>query len=243
VTNADRGAPLNLVRECLASWAESAATGGRPAFTYVDPEAGDRTWTYAETWGRVQRVAKLLLARGLSPGDRVLIRLQHSPEYAFAFFGASAAGLLPIPASPQLTEEEARFLLDDSQAAAIIATPELLLSGYGGVIVMAEELFERDAAAAAGVLPETRAEDPAFLIYTSGTTAHPKGVLHAQRAILARASVREGWHDFRSTDVTLHAGTLNWSYTLVVGLMDASVSLYTSPSPRDYAASRMPSSA
>lgn len=223
----DRGPPLNLARHALARWAESHAHAGRPGFTFVDPDAGDRTWSYAQLWAGVQRVGHELLARGLASGDRVLVRLPHSPEYAFAFLGASAAGLAPIPASPQLTDEEARFLLDDSGAAAVIA-PAPLARGAAEAGKIVVDLVEVAAWADGGeprggapALPETRAEEPAFLIYTSGTTSRPKGVLHAHRAILARAAVREGWHDFGERDVTLHAGTLNWSYTLVVGLIDA----------------------
>ncbi len=75
--------------------------------------------------------------------------------------------------------------------------------------------------AAAQALPETDAEDPAFLIYTSGTTASPKGVLHAQRSVLGRSLMRDAWEGFRPGDRVMHAGALNWSYTLGVGLMDA----------------------
>ncbi|MGE3856886.1 MAG: acyl-CoA synthetase, partial [Dehalococcoidia bacterium] len=71
-----------------------------------------------------------------------------------------------------------------------------------------------------GPLPATHAEDPAFLIYTSGTTDRQKGAVHAHRTVHGRAMIREGLQDFRPSDTTLHAGTLNWSYTLGVGLMD-----------------------
>ena len=208
--------PLNLARYCLQPRADDPASAARPAFTFV--HAGrEQTWSYAATWERVQRIGRGLLARGLESGDRVLVRLPHSPDYAFAFFGATVAGLVPIPASPQLTPEEATFLVDDAEAHAIVATPEMRLPGFGGLELFASELETLDGG---GSLPETDAEDPAFLIYTSGTASHPKGVLHAHRSIRGRALMREGWQGFRADDVTVHAGTLNWSYTLGVGLMD-----------------------
>ena len=59
------------------------ASAARPAFTFV--HAGrEQTWSYAATWERVQRIGRGLLAHGLEPGDRVLVRLPHSPDYAFA---------------------------------------------------------------------------------------------------------------------------------------------------------------
>jgi acyl-coenzyme A synthetase/AMP-(fatty) acid ligase len=210
--------PLNLAWECLGRHAEDARAVARPALTFVEGDGSAASWTYGEAWERVERIGRGLLARGLRPGDRVLVRVPHSPDYAFAFFGATAAGLLPIPASPALTEEEARFLLEDSEAAAVVCSEELRLAGFSGVEMLEGDL---EGLEGAGPLPETGAEDAAFLIYTSGTTAKPKGVLHAHRTILARTAVREGWHDMRAEDVVLHAGTLNWSYTLVVGLMDA----------------------
>ena len=124
---------------------------------------------------------------------------------------------MPVPASPQLTAEEAAFLVEDADARAVVTTPEMRLPDFTGMELPASEIETLDGA---GPLPETDAEDPAFLIYTSGTSSRPKGVLHAQRSIRGRALMRQGWEDFGPDDVTLHAGTLNWSYTLGVGLMD-----------------------
>ena len=208
--------PLNLARFCIEARALDPATADRPAFTFVRDE-GDESWSYAELWARIQRTGRGLLARGLVAGDRVLLRLPHSPDYAFAFFGATLAGLVPIPASPALTEQEAQFFVDDAEPRAIVTTEEMRLTNFDGIELLEGELATLDGE---GPLPETLAEDPAFLIYTSGTTARPKGVLHAHRAIHGRALMREGWQDFRESDTTLHAGTLNWSYTLGVGLMD-----------------------
>src|SRR6185503_20873821 len=67
----------------------------------------------------------------------------------------------------------------------------------------------------------TRAEDPAYLVYTSGTTGYPKGVLHAHRALLGRQPASRYWFDFQpSGDRVLHAGKFNWTYVLGTGLTD-----------------------
>ncbi|MEX2372211.1 MAG: AMP-binding protein, partial [Dehalococcoidia bacterium] len=86
----DRGEPLNLARACIEPWATDPAHAARPAFTFVS-DAGDRTWTFAEVQAVIERVARGFVAAGLRPGDRVLVRLPHSPEYAFAFLGATLA--------------------------------------------------------------------------------------------------------------------------------------------------------
>jgi len=211
--------PLNLTSWCLQRWAEDPAHCARPAFTFVTP-SGSQTWTYAQAWARCRLVAESMLGSGIERGDRILIRLPHSPDYAFAFFGATLAGALPIPASPALTAAEAAFLASDSGARAAVTDGNLPIEGFHGILIDTVGL-DRAPRTPAHSLPTTHAEDPAFLIYTSGTTSHPKGVLHAHRSVYGRAMMREGWQDFRETDTTLHAGTLNWSYTLGVGLMDS----------------------
>ena len=215
-TPAPVAGPLNIARACLASRARDPAFADRPAFSFLYGDRAER-WTYAEAWERVERVGRGLLARGLEPGDRVLVRVPHSPDYAFAFFGANAAGLIPIPASPQLTAGEAAFLAADAEPRAAVTSADLALPGFAGAAIDAAALGRLGGG---GALPETAAEDPAFLIYTSGTQARPKGVLHAQRTLHGRALMWEAWEGFREGDACLHAGALNWSYTLGVGLMD-----------------------
>lgn len=207
---------FNLVRYCLDRWALSPDRR-RPAFSFLSADDSLRTWTFEEVLAEIERAGRGLLAAGCARGDRVLVALDHSPEYAFAFFGAVAAGLVPMPVSPALTREEVAFLAEDSGAALAVVE-----SGTREALNVPIQLDRHDFAAldGPGPLPATEAEDPAFLIYTSGTTARQKGVLHAHRTVLGRAMMRDAWQGFGPGDVTMHAGTLNWSYTLGVGLMD-----------------------
>jgi len=67
---------------------------------------------------------------------------------------------------------------------------------------------------------DTGANDPAYLVYTSGTTSRPKGVLHAHRAAWARRIMYPHWMGLTRGDAMLHAGAINWTYTLGVGVID-----------------------
>jgi len=81
---------------------------------------------------------------------------------------------------------------------------------------------------------DTAAEAPAYMVYTSGTTHRPKGVVHAHRSALGRVPMHVDWQGLGPADVMLHAGAFNWSFTIGVGLLDpwavgATAVLYNGP--------------
>ena len=164
-----------------------------------------------------------LLGLGLAPGERLMVRLPNTSDYALLFFGAIAAGIVPLPVSPQLTAAEADFLLGDSGAAALALAGGLPAPAAGGRairILDASAIATLKAAVPLPAYADTAAEDPGFLIYTSGTSRQPKGVLHAQRSAWGRRPMYRGWSAMGPGDIVLHAGSFNWSYTLGVGLTD-----------------------
>lgn len=206
---------FNMARYCL---------GDRPARRpglLVAGTGADETWTYGALRDAVLRVGRGFREAGLRPGERVLLRLGNEAASPLAFFGALAAGLVPVPSSPLLTEAEALFLLADSGAAALVAGEGLALAGWPGRTLPAAAV--RGWAAGGPMLADfadTAAEDSAFLVYTSGTVARPKGVLHAHRSAWGRRPMHRGWQGLGEGDRVLHTGALNWTYTLGVGLTD-----------------------
>ncbi len=179
-------------------------------------------WTFADLEDAVLRVAGGLKAAGIAPGSRILIRLENTSAYALTFFGAIAGGFVPLPTSSQLTDREVQFLLEDSGAQAVVHGAHL------GLRALPAGICQLDADAIARMLrdapraryADTIADDPAFLIYTSGTTASPKGVLHGQRSAFGRRPMYQGWYGIGPDDRMLHAGAFNWTFTLGTGLTD-----------------------
>lgn len=199
----------------LATWCLDPGAPEDMALLFVD---GTETVARLDRSTLRRQVAKLAgsLAAGWAPGARVALRMANSPDMAVAFFAVAKAGLVAVPLSPQLTAPEVESLVADAEASLLLSehTADPALQNLTIPCRHPGDL-EGDAPC-----PDTRADDPVLLIYTSGTGGRPKGVLHAHRAVLGRLPMREGWLGLRPHDRVLHAGTLNWTYTLGVGLMD-----------------------
>ncbi len=213
---------FNMARYCLGA---AAANPDKPALLVVH-HAGAldfETWSYAVLEAAILRTACFFRStHSLQPQDRVAIRLRNRTPYALAFFGAIAAGLVPIPISPDLTERELSFVLADSEAAALVLDDSLPHGAFDpGLAILPEAALVRAAGSGpASSYADTAADDPAFLIYTSGTTAAPKGVLHAHRSAWGRRPMYQGWYGIAPADRLMHAGSFNWTYTLGTGLAD-----------------------
>ena len=115
--------PFNLAAYALAG--NAARRPDKIALILTDGES-DRRLTYGELDLAVRRLAAGLSSLGLAPGARVMIRRGNDLFYVLSFFACIAAGLVALPSSSQLTEEEADFLVADSGAAAIICSSGLL---------------------------------------------------------------------------------------------------------------------
>ncbi len=208
-----------------------------------DDQRGDRQATFGELALATSRFAQLLRSLGIDAGERVLIRLPNCLEYATVFLGAMKRGAIPVPTSILLTADEILFLARDSGARALVTTSAawrelhgslealgelthvLLIDDLSGPAATRLQLVDLHGALAAVAAPgsphPTRADTPAYLVYTSGTTSYPKGVLHAHRALLGHLPAARYWFDFQEGgDRVLHSGKYNWTYVLGTGLMD-----------------------
>ena len=226
---------FNLARYCLASSARHSPD--KIALTIADGTTYQHM-TYSKIEDVVLNLANAFNLLGFDPGDRVFIRMRNSFDYAAVFFGANAAGLVPIAASSMLSVQEVDFMLQDSGAVAVLHDGKLDLPALPDTCRL---LGPGDIAAFStgvrGNYANTKARSPAYMVYTSGTSGVPKGVLHAQRAVWGRRPMYQGWYGMTQDDVLLHTGAFNWTYTLGTGLFDpwangASSIVYTGPRDR-----------
>ncbi|MEU6071599.1 long-chain fatty acid--CoA ligase [Streptomyces sp. NPDC047082] len=145
---------------------------------------GTQVTTYAELDERSARVAALLRAEGVRPGDRVALMLPNVPEFVVLYYGALRAGAIVVPMNPLLKTRETEYHLNDSGAALLFEWHQAPGEGAQGAAAAGVRHFAVEpssfAALLAGQEPltevtETAADDVAVLLYTSGTTGRPKG--------------------------------------------------------------------
>ncbi|MGQ0572790.1 MAG: AMP-binding protein [Pseudonocardia sp.] len=157
----------------------------------------DAVLTYAELLDHAQRMATLLRSMGVEPGDRVALQLPNVPAYPVAFYGGLLAGAALVPMNPLLKGREVEFYLDDSGAKVVVAFEQLADAAREGAERAGIEALIVGATGP-DELPDERADlveraddDPAVILYTSGTTGKPKGaeLTHANMGSNARMTV------------------------------------------------------
>lgn len=204
---------LNLAAHVLA---QAPALGDKPALVVVHPGDED-TLSFARLSALVLGCATHLQRQELAPGDRVLLRLGNGPAFPIAFLGCIAAGLVPVPTSAALTGAEVARL------SALVA-PRLAVADPGLPVPPHLPTLPADLSLWEALPPLTPIPaDPnaeAYVIFTSGSSGLPSAVSHAHRAILARQPMHQGWEGLTPDDRLLHAGAMNWTYTLGTGLLD-----------------------
>lgn len=228
---------LNIAEACLTRHLQSEI-GDKTAMIFVAGDLSVTSLSYRALDDLSARFANSLKERGLSVGDRVLLRLPNTQVFPIAFFGAIRGGYIPVPSSPMLTQTELQYLLENADAAALVTDEKLFRdfvpafnfgkykavysSGnldHRQVIPFMDEIAK--VAPAQGIHP-TVGQDPGYLVYTSGTTGYPKGVLHSQQALMGRLPAATNWFRFSATseDRILHSGKFNWTYVLGTAMMD-----------------------
>jgi acyl-coenzyme A synthetase/AMP-(fatty) acid ligase len=157
---------------------------------------GDETVTYAELAARTARSAAAFGALGVRPGDRVLLMMRDTPEFAAAWLGAVHAGAVAIGVNSKLSDGEVRHIARDSGAKLALIEDVFVTERRGLAadvrLVGSDEWRTLVRGAPQAAAFDGTPDSPALMLYSSGTTGHPKGIVHRHHSILCvGASFRE----------------------------------------------------
>lgn len=195
---------------------------------------GERRLCYAELAAEVDAVATALLARGIDSGERVAVYMEKRIENVAAMFGAAAAGCVFVPINPLLKPEQVAYILADCNVRLLATTPERLMSLQGMLAtcpdldaVMVTGVARADVVSdgprslawpqpgpAAGTAHRRIDTDVAAILYTSGSTGAPKGVVLSHRNLVAGAHSVADYLELDADDRILAVLPLSFDYGL-----------------------------
>jgi fatty-acyl-CoA synthase len=185
---------------------------------------GDRSLTFAELDAAVDATAAALVARGLRQGDRVALLARNSWQFAVLNFATARAGLVLVPVNFMLGADEVAFILEHSEASAVVADGGALLDTMSQAVEQAGlspqvrgwigadgdvppagwDSVTSWSAGSGSVDVAVADDDPIRIMYTSGTESRPKGALLSSRALVAEyvSSIVDG--GMSADDIDLH---------------------------------------
>jgi long-chain acyl-CoA synthetase len=168
----------------------------------------EHAWTYAEVDTLTDRLAANLLAQGLEPGDRIALHMSNCPELVFGYYGCFKAGAIAVPINTRMGPSEIEYFLQHSEARFYIGQPDL----YQQVLSIRPHLPQLHRCYVTGdtqppdtgafqdlltapsrtiELPVVEPGQVAAILYTAGTTARPKGVIHTHERLHYMTSLME----------------------------------------------------
>lgn len=168
----------------------------------------DRTgaWTYAglAAWSRA--VEAVLARRGVGRGDRVLLHLPTTRELVALFYGTVRRGAVFVPINPAMKPFQFDSVVADAEPVLVV-TPD----GFGPLWNEIEQAFDVGERAEA---TEVDPDDVAVLVYTSGSTAAPKGVIGPHRQVTFATGAIQAVLSYRGDDVVFCRFPMSWDYGL-----------------------------
>lgn len=195
-----------------------------PSLAAIFEPATGRRFDYMELNKRSDQVANALRASGVKHGDRVGLLLMNGVEFVETFFAVAKIGAVNVPLNWRLVGDELEFILKDAGATVLVFDSEFAevcadLRGRGDKTDVAtwiqhggeaaDGVVDYDgwmgAASAEPASAETSGDDLCFIMYTSGTTGLPKGVMHTHDTVLWANLTMATTSDFRQGDVFLNA--------------------------------------
>jgi len=208
-----------------------ALNAGRTAKTALIDDTG--SLTYGQLADQVQRFSAAMQALGLKREDRVLLLMHDCSDWVVSFLGALHAGVVPVCVNTLLTAKDYAYMLADSRAQAVLVSGPLLptlttamdsaphevkhliVSRGSPLPAGAQDWAQLVAAQAPGEAADTHGDEPAFWLYSSGSTGAPKGTVHTQASLYWTAELYgKGVLGLRESDTVFSAAKLFFAYGL-----------------------------
>ncbi len=230
------GGKINAAHNAIDRHAKGARKD-KVALVYDDGEGRVQKFTFQQLYEETNRFANVLKKLGIMRQDRVFVFLQRSPEAYVAFLGTIKYGAIASPMFPAFGPDAIRDRLGDSEAVALVTDKELKkrfyevksqLPALKHLIVVDEEdppageISWKKEMAEASASFETVPMDPEefqFMLYTSGTTGKPKGVVHAHKGIVQQHLTTKWVLDVHEEDVYWCTADLGWVTGVVYGVL------------------------
>ena len=211
---------FNTIYEIVRNSVENFSS--RIAFSML----GGEDVSYKEVGERIEQVQELLLNAGVGAGDKVAILSSSMPNWGVSYFAVTSAGMIAVPILPDFTSSELDLIIEHSEAKAILVSDKLfaklsktvidklnVVIRTKGLNTIVQHVTER----AEKRVPQP--EDIAAIIYTSGTTSKPKGVMLTHRAISMQLTVIPPLFDYNQDDVLLSILPLSHTYECTLGMI------------------------
>ena len=189
---------------------------------------GGEDVTYAEVGLRVAIVQQMLIDAGLNAGDKVAILSSNMPNWGVCYFAVVTAGMVAVPILPDFTEAELDMLIRHSEAKALFVSDKLFTKLSKQTVAMLDIVIrtknlgiisQRTEGKAKGSRSVPRPDDLAVIIYTSGTTSRPKGVMLTHYNLASNVNMMYGLFPIDSSDSMLSVLPLSHTYECTVGML------------------------
>lgn len=206
---------MNFAREVV-----DKAPAARPALIALG-RAGKRVLSFGEVADRSARLAGTLAERGVARGDVVMMVVGNRPEWVLATIACFRIGAVAFPCTEQLREPDLRRRLELVEPRVVLADERnlatVLATGFDKMVLSVpdERLFDSGPVSAS----ELAAQDPALVIFTSGTSGEPKPVWHGQRYLFGQRLQAEHWYDAREGDLCWCTAASGWSKSVRNGFI------------------------
>ena len=160
-------------------YAKNTACLWRPRFRTLK-------WSYQELWGHAVLFADILEEKGVKKGDRIIIISQNSPFWVAAFWGIQLRGAVAVPLSPESNQKLVEEICRQTEPKVILKGSLASVQQVSGYEILQLEMIEKPKPlGVSGLEVKVSEEDLAEIVYTSGTTGFPKGVILKHKNLLS----------------------------------------------------------